>query len=117
MVGRKELEEWGEEDVQLSSGQQNTPYWQGQKRKREEWVLVPTGEEEAGRGQLVDWVQTEPWIAAAAAAHSSVRLSFLIIPLCFLLPSPNNHAAAAENLCAAAAGIEIGGVPLLVSPC
>ena len=65
-------------------------------------MLVPTDEEEAGTGQLVGLVQTEPWLAA----HSSVHLSFLIIPFCFHLPSPIHHAAAA--------GIGIGGVHLLV---
>ena len=70
-------------------------------------MLVPTGEEEAGMDQLVDLVQiAEPWLAAAAAAHSSVLLAFLIIPFCFLHPSPIHHAAAA--------GIGIGGVHLLV---
>ena len=76
----------------------------------EEWVLVPTGEEEAGTGQLVGLVQTEPWPAAAAAAHSSVHLSFLVVLSCFLLLSPIHHTAAAENLCAAAVGIGTGGV-------
>ena len=82
--------------------------------RREEWVLVPTDEEEAGTGQLVDLVQVaEPWLAVVAAAHSSVRLSFLIVLSCFLLPSPNHCAAAVENLHAAAAGIETGGVGCL----
>ena len=77
-------------------------------------MLVPTGEEEAGTGQLVGLVQVaEPWLAAVVAAHSSVRLFFLVIPVCFLLPDPNHHAAAVENLCAAAADIGIGGVGFL----
>ena len=76
-------------------------------------MLVPTGEKEAGTGQL-GLVQTEPWLAAAVAAHSSVCLSFLSVPFCFLLPDPNHHAAAAENLCTAAAGIGIEGVGSLL---
>ena len=60
-------------------------------------MLVPTGEEEAGTGQLVDWVQTEPWLAAAAAAHSFVHPSFLIVPFCYLLPDPIHRAAAADT--------------------
>ena len=76
-------------------------------------MLVPTGEEEAGMSQLVDLVQTEPWPAAAAAAHSFVRPSFLIVPFCFLHPGPIRCAAAAEILHAAAAGIGIGGVGFL----
>ena len=76
-------------------------------------MLEPTGEE-AGTGQLVGLVQVaEPWPAAAVAAHSSVCLSFLIIPSCYLHPSPIHRAAAANNLHAAAAGIEIGGVGYL----
>ena len=78
-------------------------------------MLVPTGEEEAGMDQLVDLVQVaEPWLAAAAAVHSSVLLAFLVVLFCFLHPGPIHCAAAAEILCAAAAGIEIGGVHLLV---
>ena len=77
-------------------------------------MLVPTGEEEAGTGQLIGLVQTEPWPAAAAAVHSSVCLPFLNIPSCFLHPSPIHPTAAAKILCAAAAGIGIGGVRLLV---
>ena len=76
-------------------------------------MLVPTGEEEAGTGQLVDWVQTELWLAAAVAAHSSVHPSFLVVPFCFLRLGPIHRAAAAEILCAAAAGIGIGGVGYL----
>ena len=76
-------------------------------------MLVPTGEEEAGMGQL-GLVQTELWPAAAVAAHSSVCLSFLIIPFCYLHPSPIHCAAAAEILHAAAAGIRIGGVGYLL---
>ena len=67
-------------------------------------MLEPIGEEEAGMGQLVGLVQVaEPWLAAAVAAHSSVRLAFLNIPSCFLHPSPIHRAAAA-------AGIGIEGV-------
>ena len=77
-------------------------------------MLEPTGEEETGTGQLVDLVQvSEPWPAAAVAAHSSVRLSFLVVPSCFRHPGPNHRAAAAENLRTAAAGIETGGVGFL----
>ena len=71
----------------------------------EEWVLVPTGEKEVETGQLVGWVQIEPWLAAAAAAHFSVHPSFLVVPFCFLHPSPIHRAAAA--------GIGIGGVGFL----
>ena len=72
-------------------------------------MLVPTDEEEAGTGQLVDFVQiAEPWLAAAAAAHFSGLLTFLIILFCFLCPGPIHHAAAAKNLRAAAAGFGIG---------
>ena len=77
-------------------------------------MLVPIGEEEAGMGQLVGLVQIEPWPAAAAAAHSSVHLSFLIVPFCFLHPSPIHHAAAVKILRAAAAGTGIGGVGFLL---
>ena len=74
---------------------------------REEWVLEPTGEEETGTGQLVGLVQVaEPWLAATAVAHSSVHLAFLDVPSCFHHPGPILRAAAAEILCAAAAGIE-----------
>ena len=77
-------------------------------------MLVPTGEEEAGMGQLVGLVQVaEPWPAAAVAAHFSVRLAFLVVPFCCLHPSPNHRAAAADILRAAAAGIGIGGVGFL----
>ena len=77
-------------------------------------MLEPTGEEEAGTGQLVGLVQVaEPWPAAAVAAHSSVRLSFLIVPSCFRHPDPIHRAAAAEILRAAAAGIGIGEVDSL----
>ena len=79
-------------------------------------MLVPTGEEEAGTGQRVGLVQVaEPWLAAAVAAHFSVCLAFLVTPFCFLHPNPIHRAAAARTLHAAAAGIEIGGVLLLVS--
>ena len=68
--------------------------------------MEPSGEE-AGMGQLVGLVQVaEPWLAVAVAAHFSVRLSFLVVPFCYLLPSPIHHAAAA--------GIGIGGGLLLV---
>ena len=78
----------------------------------EELVLVPT-DEEAGMGQL-GLVQTEPWLAAAVAVHSSALLSFLVIPFCYLHPSPNHRAAAADILCAAAAGTGIGGAGFLL---
>ena len=68
-------------------------------------MLVPTGEEEVETGQLVGWVQIELWLAAAAAAHSFVHPSFLIVPFCFLHPNPIHRAAAA--------GIEIGGIGFL----
>ena len=69
-------------------------------------MLEPTGEKEAGMDQLVGLVQVaEPWPAAAVAVHSSVHLSFLNVPSCYLLPDPNYHTAAA--------GIEIGGVGYL----
>ena len=110
------LEGLEEEVVLPSSGQRSIPYWQDRKRRRKKWVLVPTGEEEAGTGQLVGLVQVaEPWPAAAAAVHFSVRLSFLNVPFCFLHPSPIHRAAAAKILRAAAAGTGIGGVLLLVS--
>ena len=74
-------------------------------------MLEPTGEEEAGTGQLVGLVQVaEPWLAANAVAHFSVRLAFLNVPFCFLHPSPIHRAAAAEILHAAAAGVGNGGV-------
>ena len=77
-------------------------------------MLEPTDEEEAGTGQLVELVQVaEPWPAAAVAAHSSVRLAFLSVPFCFLLPGPIHRAAAAESLRAAAADIGTGGVGYL----
>ena len=77
-------------------------------------MLEPTGEEEAGMGQLVGLVQVaEPRPAAAVAARSSVRLSFLVVPSCFRHPGPIHRAAAAEILRAAAAGIEIGGAGFL----
>ena len=73
-------------------------------------MLEPTGEKEAGTGQLVGLVQVaEPRPAAAVAARSFVRLSFLVVPFCYLLPGPNHRAAAAKSLCAAAAGIGTGG--------
>ena len=78
-------------------------------------MLEPTGEEEAGTGQLVGLVQVaEPQPAAAVAARSSVRLSFLIVPFCFRHPGPIHRAAAANFLRAAAAGIGIEVVHLLV---
>ena len=83
----------------------------------EEWVVVPTDEEVAGMGQL-GLVQIEPWLAAAVAAHFSALLFFLVVLFCYLHPSPNHRAAAADILHAAAAGIEIGGVGCLqVLPC
>ena len=95
------------EGVLLAFGRRNSPCWQVQKRKREEWVLVPIGEEEVVMNQLVvmDLV-VEPSPAAAVAAHSSGLLVFLVIPFCYLHPSPNH--------CAAAAGIEIGGAGFLL---
>ena len=61
-------------------------------------MLEPTGEKEAGTGQLVGLVQVaEPWLAAAVAAHSSVHLAFLVVPFCFLHPGPIHRAAAAGN--------------------
>ena len=78
-------------------------------------MLVPTDEEEAGMGQLVGMaLVVEPLPAAAVAAHSFGLLSFLVIPFCFHHPSPIHHAAAANILRAAAAGIGIEGVLLLV---
>ena len=72
----------------------------------EEWVLVPTGEEEAGMGQLVGMVLVvEPSPAAAAAAHSFGLLAFLVVPFYFLHPSPIHRAAA---------GIGIVGVGFLL---
>ena len=77
-------------------------------------MLVPTDEEEAGMGQLVGLVQVaEPWPAAAVAAHFSVCLTFLVIPSCFLLPSPIHCAAAAKILHTAAAGVGTEGVDCL----
>ena len=78
-------------------------------------MLEPTGEKEAGMGQLVGLVQVaEPWLAAAVAAHFSVHLSFLVVPSCYLLPDPSHRAAVAESLCAVAAGIGTGGVGFLL---
>ena len=77
-------------------------------------MLEPTGEE-TGMGQLVDLVQVaKPWPAAAVAAHSSVHLSFLVAPSCFLLPDPNHHTAAVEDFRTAAAGIGTGEVGSLL---
>ena len=81
------------EGVLLAFGRRSSPYWQDQKRMREEWVLVPTGEKEVEMGQLVGLAQTEPWLAATAAAHSSVHLSFLVVPFCFLHLDPIHRAA------------------------
>ena len=95
------------EGVQLSSGRRSIPYWQARKRKREEWVLVPIGEEGVVMDQLVVMILVvEPSLAAAVAAHSSDLLSFLVVPFCYLLPDPNHRAAAA--------GIGIGGVGCLL---
>ena len=80
----------------------------------EEWVLVPTGEEEVVMGQLVGMVLVvEPSPAAAVAAHSFGLLVFLNVPSCFRHPGPIHHAAAVEILRAAAAGIGTGGVDSL----
>ena len=78
----------------------------------EEWVLVPT---ESETGQLVVVVQiAEQWLAAAVAAHFSDLLACLVVLFCFLHPSPIHRTAPAENLRAAAAGIEIGGAGSLL---
>ena len=63
--------------------------------------------------QLVDLVQLEPWPAAAVAAHFSALLAFLVVPFCYLHPSPNHRAAGADILRAAAADIGIVGVGFL----
>ena len=77
-------------------------------------MLVPIGEEVV-TGQLVAMVPVVgPSPAAAVAAHSSDLLVFLVVPFCFLHPSPTHRAAAADNLRAAAAGIEIVGVGFLL---
>ena len=77
-------------------------------------MLEPTGEEEAGMGQLVGLVLVaEPWLAATVVAHSSVRLAFLNVPSCFLHPNPIHRAAAPGILRAAAAGNGTGGVGYL----
>ena len=68
-------------------------------------MLVPI-DEEAGMVQLADLVQTEPWLAAAVATHSSALLAFLVVLICFLLPDPNH--------CTAAADIGIEGVGFLL---
>ena len=74
-------------------------------------MLVPI---ESETGQLVVVVQVaEQWLAAAVAAHFSDHLACLVVPFCFLHPSPIHRAAAAENLRAAAAGSETGGVDCL----
>ena len=76
-------------------------------------MLVPI-DEEVETGQLVDLVRVaEPWPAAFVVAHFSVLLVFLDIPFCFCHPDPIHCAAAAEILCAAAAGIGTGGVGFL----
>ena len=78
-------------------------------------MLEPTGEEEVETGRLVELVQVaEPWPAAVVAARSFDLLSFLVVPFCCLHLNPNHHAAAADCLRAAAAGIEIGGVDFLL---
>ena len=113
MVDKVGEEEEGEVGL-VSRHLQNIPYLQGQERRKEEWVLVPTDVEEAGRDQLVDLVQgAEPLLAAAVAAHSFVPLTCLVVLFCFLLLIPIHRAAAAENLCAAAAGAGIGEVGYL----
>ena len=104
-AGKREFEG---EDVLRASGRQSIPCWQGPRHRREEWVLVPTDEKEAGMVQLVGLVHVEPWLAAAVAAHFSDLLAFLIVLVCYLLPSPIHRAAAAD--------IGIGGGLLLVSP-
>ena len=77
--------------------------------------MVPIGEEEAGMGQLFGLVQdAEPWLAAAAAVHSSVHLFSLVILFCFLHLIPIHRTAAAKNLCTAAAVVEIGEVGYLL---
>ena len=76
-------------------------------------MLVPI-EEEVVMGQLVAMLLVvEPSPAAVAAAHFSDLLSFLIVPFYYLHPSPIHHAAAANSLRAAAAGIGIGEVGYL----
>ena len=70
-------------------------------------MLEPTGEGEAGMGQLAGLVQVaEPSPAAVVAVHSFGLLSFLVVPSCFLLPSPIHRTAAAS--------IGIGGVGFLL---
>ena len=75
-------------------------------------MLVPT---ESETGLLVVVVQVaEQWLSVAVAAHFSDLLACLVVPFCFLHPSPIHRTAAAENLCAAAAGIGIVGVGFLL---
>ena len=53
-------------------------------------MLEPTGEEEAGTGQLVGLVQVaEPWLAATVVVHSSVCLAFVrnVIKIPFFSPN------------------------------
>ena len=71
-------------------------------------MLVPIDEDEVEMDQLVEVVLVVEPSPAAAAAHSFGLLFFLVIPFCFLHQSPIHRAAAA--------GIGIGGVHLLVSP-
>ena len=74
-------------------------------------MLVPT---ESEMGQLVVFVQVaEQWLAAVVAVHFSDPLARLVIPSCFRHPGPILRAAAVEILCAASAGIGIGGVGCL----
>ena len=78
-------------------------------------MLEPTGEEEAGTGQLVGLVQIAgPRHAAAVAARSFVHLSCLVVVVPFLHQGPIHRAAAAKSFRAAAAGTGIVGVGFLL---